>query len=157
MAFDRINANGEFLVGVPIGGIIMWSGTTLPNSDWAICDGNNGTPNLVDKFIKGSSADLSDVGSTGGSKDAVVVEHNHTFTGELLPEHKHVMEGIWSFSTPTGHNVAGSEALHADQTTKDTASASAGTPSGSISTDGEDGAGKNEPPFFVLAYIMRIA
>ena len=28
---------------VPIGGIIMWSGTTAP-SGWAICDGSNGTP-----------------------------------------------------------------------------------------------------------------
>ena len=32
----------------------MWSGTTVP-SGWALCDGTNGTPNLKNKFIMGSS------------------------------------------------------------------------------------------------------
>jgi hypothetical protein len=38
------------------GMIVMWSGTaeTIPEG-WAICDGTNGTPNLIDKFIKASN------------------------------------------------------------------------------------------------------
>ncbi|MCB9186954.1 MAG: tail fiber protein [Flavobacteriales bacterium] len=37
---------------VPVGGIIMWSGTiaSIP-SGWALCNGANGTPDLTDKFI----------------------------------------------------------------------------------------------------------
>ena len=37
---------------VPIKGIIMFSGTAddVP-ANWKICDGNNGTPNLVNKFV----------------------------------------------------------------------------------------------------------
>ena len=37
---------------VPIKGIIMYSGlqADIP-ANWAICDGNNGTPNLVNKFV----------------------------------------------------------------------------------------------------------
>lgn len=35
---------------VPIGTIIMWSGTQLPEN-WSICDGTNDTPNLIDKFV----------------------------------------------------------------------------------------------------------
>lgn len=35
---------------VPIGTIIMWSGTQLPEN-WSICDGTNNTPNLIDKFV----------------------------------------------------------------------------------------------------------
>ena len=35
---------------VPIGTIIMWSGTQLPKN-WSICDGTNDTPNLIDKFV----------------------------------------------------------------------------------------------------------
>ncbi|MFT6211083.1 MAG: hypothetical protein ACJAYA_001247 [Bacteroidia bacterium] len=37
---------------VPIGGIIMWSGTIASiDPEWALCDGTNGTPDLTDKFI----------------------------------------------------------------------------------------------------------
>ena len=36
---------------LPSGTIIMFNGSEIPNG-WAICDGSNGTPNLVGKFIK---------------------------------------------------------------------------------------------------------
>lgn len=36
---------------VPKGAIIMWSGTNIPDG-WVICNGDNGTPNLTNKFIK---------------------------------------------------------------------------------------------------------
>jgi hypothetical protein len=32
----------------------MWSGTTIPDG-WAICNGQNGTPNLIGRFIKAAS------------------------------------------------------------------------------------------------------
>ena len=37
---------------IPSGLIVMWSGTeaNIP-SGFVLCDGNNGTPNLTDKFI----------------------------------------------------------------------------------------------------------
>ena len=77
---------------VPIGGIIMWSGTILsiPNN-WKLCDGNNSTPNLVDKFIICASADSSGAktnvtGSytqTGGSKDSDLQAHTHASTAAV--------------------------------------------------------------------------
>lgn len=36
---------------LPIGSIIMFNGTSIPDK-WHICDGTDGTPNLIDKFIK---------------------------------------------------------------------------------------------------------
>lgn len=41
---------------IPIGTIIMWYGSVdkIPPG-WAICDGNNNTPNLIDRFIKGGT------------------------------------------------------------------------------------------------------
>lgn len=36
---------------IPVGTITAFHGDTIP-SGWAICDGNNGTPNLIGKFIK---------------------------------------------------------------------------------------------------------
>ena len=35
---------------VPVGTIIMWSGTQLPEG-WSVCDGTNNTPNLIDRFV----------------------------------------------------------------------------------------------------------
>lgn len=43
---------------VPIGGIIMWSGSTVP-TNWALCNGLNGTPDLRQRFI------IASTGSTG--------------------------------------------------------------------------------------------
>tara|TARA_B100001250_G_scaffold207575_1_gene178208 strand:+ start:1603 stop:2808 length:1206 start_codon:yes stop_codon:yes gene_type:complete len=67
--------------GFPTGGIIMWSGSiaNIP-SGWALCDGQNSTPDLRDRFIVGAGSGAGsnyNVASIGGSTDAVVVEHNH--------------------------------------------------------------------------------
>lgn len=52
---------------LPRGIITMWSGATnaVP-SGWALCDGNNGTPNLKDRFIVGAGQSYG-VGNTGGN------------------------------------------------------------------------------------------
>ena len=75
---------------IPIGCIILWSGTvsTIP-SGWRLCDGTNGTPDLRDKFVIGARSDSGGSATTfvtgadtksGGSKDAVAVDHTHTAT-----------------------------------------------------------------------------
>ena len=74
--------------GVPSGGIILWSGTvsTIP-SGWYLCDGNNSTPDLRNKFVIGAHSDSGGQAKTtvtgsstqsGGSKDATLVSHSHT-------------------------------------------------------------------------------
>ena len=42
-----------------------------------MCDGNNSTPNLTNRFVIGAG-DTYSVNATGGSKDAIVVSHSHT-------------------------------------------------------------------------------
>lgn len=61
--------------------VVMWSGSigSIP-AGWALCDGNDGTPDLRDKFIIGAGSTLNP-GDTGGA-----VSHTHEFT---LPEHTH--------------------------------------------------------------------
>jgi hypothetical protein len=62
------------VIGFPVGGIIMWSGTLAKVPvGWALCDGANGTPDLRDKFVCGAGNSLS-VGATGGSN----VAHSHS-------------------------------------------------------------------------------
>ena len=67
---------------IPIGGIIMWSGTiaNIP-SGWALCNGANNTPNLRDRFIVGAGNNYTP-GNTGGA-DTV------TLTLSQLPAHTH--------------------------------------------------------------------
>lgn len=62
--------------GPPVGVITMWSGeiSDIP-AGWVLCDGNNGTPNLQDRFVVGSGNNYA-VGDSGGS-----TEHNHDVTG----------------------------------------------------------------------------
>jgi hypothetical protein len=47
---------------------------------WAICNGQNGTPNMDGLVSIGYGTNYSVINAVGGSKNAVVVEHNHIFT-----------------------------------------------------------------------------
>ena len=63
---------------IPLGGIIMWSGSTVPDG-WALCDGStsNGrvTPNLRDRFIVGSGGTYA-TGATGGKAQQTLAAGN---------------------------------------------------------------------------------
>jgi len=56
---------------IPSGGIIMWSGSigSIP-AGYYLCDGNNGTPDLRDRFVVGSGTSYA-VGNTGGFTSSV--------------------------------------------------------------------------------------
>ena len=69
---------GGFVTGM----IMMFSGTTAPTG-WVICDGQNNTPDLRDRFIVGSG-DNYNVGATGGNTDAVVVDHTHNANSSTI-------------------------------------------------------------------------
>lgn len=77
------------------GGIIMWHGllADIPPS-YAICDGNNGTPDLREKFVIGT-ANAIDPGGTGGS-----VNHTHDFTGD---GHNHTLDPGLAGGGGAGH------------------------------------------------------
>ena len=55
---------------VPSGVILMWGGSadTIPRG-WALCDGTNGTPDLLDRFVVASGRNYPQ-GSTGGAASA---------------------------------------------------------------------------------------
>lgn len=63
---------------VPGGTVIMWSGalSEIP-SGWQLCDGNNGTLDLSNRFVRGVNT-LEDPGNTGGS-----ASHSHTFSDTI--------------------------------------------------------------------------
>lgn len=85
---------------IPKGTIVMWSGNKIP-AGWVICDGNGGTPDLVNKFVLGSTE--NNVGSSGDeykyiSSDSVSTikngDHSHTVNGITTTEkgsHSHMI------------------------------------------------------------------
>jgi len=136
-------------VGSPIGTIVMFNGTLIPE-DWSICDGTNGTPDLINKFIRAGATS----GATGGSDDAVNVSHGHTFTGHALPPHTHTL--LQATQEP-GPSLAIIDFFSTNiiETPK-ISSVSAGTPSGTVSNSGVSGVGKNVPAYYTLMYIMKV-
>lgn len=129
---------------VPSGAILLWSGSvaSIPTG-FVICDGNNSTPDLRNRFVVGAD-DTYDVDDTGGSADAVVVSHTHTVTD---PGHNHSVpnSGSQNNSFDSGTTVG-----------NDTAGTSGTATTGiSIASAGESGTNKNLPPYYALAYIMK--
>ncbi len=52
----------------PSGGIVLWSGvTTNIPSGWVLCDGQNSTPDLRDKFVIGAGGSYNP-SATGGAE-----------------------------------------------------------------------------------------
>ena len=94
---------------MPVGGIIMWSGMTsnIP-SGWALCNGQNGTPDLRDRFIIGAGSSYQ-AGSTGGaaavrlSADQLPA-HSHTFSnGQAASAGEHTHGDTFSIKSAGKH------------------------------------------------------
>jgi hypothetical protein len=138
-----------FTNSVPVGAIFLWSGSlaTIP-SGYSLCDGSNGTPNLRDRFIVGAGNTYA-VGALGGSADAVLVSHTHSAT-VTDPGHAHDISvsesGSGSLRGGFGNYIAG------NKTTTSTTGITVAN-----STTGVSGTNANLPPYYALAYIMRVA
>jgi hypothetical protein len=175
--------------GIPLGGIIMWSGLVeeIPDS-WALCDGDNGTPDLRGRFIAGAGGDL-EVGNVGGTESTEVSgtialsgEHEHTvavgdhaLTLAELPSHWHA-NGVGDGNS-TAFNL-GSVAAVPPSVENVNTNSGGGTLNGKTSSVGEGATHTHEgsvadggahthditldnvslvPPYYALAYIMKIA
>lgn len=111
------------------GMIMLWYGSvaSIP-SGWTLCDGNNGTPDLRGKFIKGAGPIPHIPGSTGGANS-----HIHPFTGD---GHDHdIIPGTSISNDPA--------TLNYDHHT----SVSPAT--------GDTDSADSRPPFHALCYIMK--
>lgn len=152
---------------VPSGTIVMWNGTTIPTG-WVLCDGTNGTPDLRGMFIVGydpSDIDYDVIGGTGGEK-------THTLTINEMPSHSHSVTGTTSMDGDHSHNyedrysvntvLAGMAGQARDDSenfqTKTTqlAGAHSHTVTGTALNTGGGQAHENRPPYYVLAFIMKL-
>jgi microcystin-dependent protein len=72
---------------LPKGIIVAWNSNVAPLG-WAICDGNNGTPDLRNRFILGSDPTHL-VGTKGGAETTMLKTEN-------IPEHKHEITSTYN-------------------------------------------------------------
>lgn len=142
------------IYAVPAGGIIMWSGSVaaIP-SGWFLCNGTNGTPNLLDRFVVCAGSGYA-VGQTGGAADAVVVGHSHTASSNVVDlSHTH------SITVPTSGYSAGlttsSTPFNGSGTTGPMSANATHSHTITVNTAGVTGINANLPPFYALAYIMK--
>lgn len=121
---------------MPVGSIIMFNGKAeeIP-SGWAICNGENGTPNLIDRFILGSTY----CGGVGGKSQV-------TLSVSQLPPHKHKVAKCWYGKAD---NANDRQVVRWDETVD----------TNSQVWTGETGLGLPidiMPPYYRLIYIMKI-
>lgn len=152
---------------IPAGIISMWSGSivSIP-SGWALCDGNNGTPNLLDRFVI-SAGSTYNVGATGGNKDAIAIAHSHGFsaTTDTTSLVGHIYGGYVSGSSyGSSDGIASQENITVDGDGGEvrggrniTINATHNhTLSGTTNSSGSSGTNANLPPYLALAYIMKL-
>ena len=127
------------IAGIPTGVIVLWSGAAnaIP-SGYVLCDGNNSTPDLRDRFLVGAGNSYS-VGDTGGSNTATdTVNISASFSGQT------------SNDTGPVNNSSNKSLYSAGSTTRRHTHAFSGTASGSdtVSID-------TRSPYYALCYIMK--
>ena len=129
----RLSNSSLFVQGM----IMMYTGSTAP-SGWAICDGQNGTPDLRDRFIVGAGSAYS-VGNTGG-------QNSVTLTTAQMPSHKHST----SVDNTTLFPAAGGVTFNYG---------GAGQYPGTTFTMSNEGGGQsheNRPPYYALMFIVKL-
>lgn len=158
--------------GIPKGGIIMWYGS-IPDipEGWALCDGiertaSDGTkitpPNLRDRFVVGAGSGYA-VAATGG-------EATHILTINEMPSHTHIQDPHTHTQDAHSHTAGPFLNYTRAQGTKDdfgkgwsentkTTTSTVATNQNTTATNQNTGGGaahNNLPPYYALAYIMKL-
>ncbi|HMJ83490.1 MAG TPA: hypothetical protein VK504_10000 [Vicinamibacterales bacterium] len=146
---------------VPPGTIAIWSGTEADKPDgWFICNGENGTPDLQDRFVMGAGGteQPGDFGEEQTHTHEVPAAATSSRTGEE-PDHQHLFpgdwygrdfeDGDWSGIDTNGDFIKGAEytqlaGKHSHSYTATIPAVTSHTNSGSV-----------RPRWFALLYIMK--
>ena len=147
----NISGNGSGLSGIEsfvTGMIILWYGNTgnIPTG-FVLCDGNNNTPDLRDRFVVGAGSAYSP-NNTGGSSSVTLSEsqlpsHNHSASSSVSdPGHAHsyidqyVVINNGYRPWPANNNDCAARDVNSGST-------------------GGGQSHENRPPYYALCYIMK--
>lgn len=171
---DEINGLSEKFAPAPLGIVQLWAGRTVPDG-YALCDGRqlsikeypdlyntlgttfnnaysaNGTkytttsgffrlPDLRGRFIVGyddTDSEYNKYGNTGGEK-------KHTLTIEEMPAHSH----RYTIYSPGSQN----RQRYSQKSNRDSDNDEQRT----TNSTGDNAAHENRPPYYTLAYIMKV-
>lgn len=145
--------DGSYWDAFPIGTIWQYEGTEadIP-SGWFICDGDNGTPDLTDKFILGGT--LETAGTSADEQATVIGDHtvtqpsNHVVT--QADDHAENSVTVNIADTGSGTIVMTSYSLSSHANAGVDAHSGADVDAHVVSTD-------YFPPYYQLAFIKRVA
>jgi microcystin-dependent protein len=133
----------------PKGMIMIWTQNNIP-SGWALCDGNNGTPNLSGKFLLGvnpdpnAAANFRTPGMGGGSAKISVGQ---------LPAHNHDIVGK---GDDTGFCASGECGFYSTDRWSNDREVRASTSGGKLVVENTGSGQDYYPPFVTVAYIMKL-
>ena len=166
LADARLSNSSLFVTGM----IMMYTGSTAP-SGWAICNGQNGTPDLRNRFIVGAGNSYN-VGVTGGFdsvslSESQIPSHTHSFSGSSShshgindPGHTHTMNfnqgNIISSGGAFGLKDSGTANRINTNTTGISVNSQSVTISGNTGGTGGGQAHENRPPYYALMFIMKL-
>ena len=150
--------DGSALTGIEsflTGMIILWYGdTTNIPTGFVLCDGNNNTPDLRDRFVIGAGNNFS-AGNTGGNNSLTLTEAN-------LPSHRHfVVSNDLGGQNRTNSNVSANNQVRKGTGASNLfegynlASTGSDAASGRSSAVGSGTAIDNKPAYHALCYIMK--
>lgn len=165
-------------VNVPVGGIIAFSGSfggtgsrfpvpldgADPDTSWCLCDGTttNGqpVPDLRGRMILGTSSAYPK-GSKGGA-----ATHTHTLSGSVgattltvaqMPGHTHAWNRVGDDGTGSGLDPTIISPNEFSSVKVNPLNAAGGSQPHSHTLSGASGQASSLPPYYALAYIMRVA
>lgn len=145
-------------IAPPLGAVQMYHGdpADLPYF-WKVCDGQNGTPDLRDKFIAGAGGAYN-LAATGGAKEVALAKAhlpNYTIYGSTNSSglHRHTYQ--YNKRATKGESKSHAHyRVEENLSTEYTSFEGAHTHTVQALTGGSDQAHENRPPFFALYYIM---
>ncbi len=138
---------------VPLGTILLWSGSvnTIPTG-WHLCDGNDNTPDLRDRFVVGAGGNGYEVDAQGG-------QATFTLSTDQLPAHTHMYAGDDQLVKVKSGKDNYSASNNVVEVTGGYDASSSGSGNGTIYRTSSVGSGAsidNLPPYYALCYIMRV-
>lgn len=146
----------------PKGLISMFSGSEIPTG-WALCDGENGTPDLRDRFIVGQGSTFTGQGDGTTTTEEVVSEGSIDVEETVLdisqiPLHSHALRydqiyidsrGVsYRINTPTGN--------YSDAVTEGTGDGKGHSHKATLKMNAHTHSISPIPPYYALAFIMKL-